>query len=1310
MAEDDIHLLGFGVDTAGLLAGQDAAGKLAQSLHNVADASDKEAAAAARASTEERKRAEAAQAAATAALRAAEAERQKLEEIRKATEANLREAEALQKSASADRVKAEAAAISEAAIQANAAAVIASIKALRDQEEATKRAEREERKRAEAARKAAEEARRAAEEAERARNPYHRLSDSLARVSEHSNILSGGLASATQSITMLSASVGQGGASGVTGAISMLSSGVGRLGALMGGVAGGALGVAAAFTAVAAASAGLLMVTAPAQEQFMLLEARLKNVYGSGAVAADTFEQITALAQRNGMAIEQTAESYLRLARNNEAIGMTIGQTVELTDAVQKLGRVSGASQGEISGAMLQFSQALAAGRLNGDELRSIMENMPALAKSIADGLGVSVGQLRAMGAEGELTSAKVVGALRSQIDEINKEFQGLPDTTEQAFTRIGNAWSKLIATMGEELNASEILVGFLNWSAGVIDGAAEGIKPETPEEKFRRLSELKANGGFPADLFVGGPGGYMIPQEVKQQELDRQLQEVKDELEAKEKNRLQARLDAERMADRAPFVSALPVMQDVDKVGSQTKGITENIRQLEAALKTAREKPLRFIEDADLEKVQKLPGLIAALRTQLEGAKGATALYREETAKMASDLATYGAAGMGIGAEARGLVKSDAAKGIDTTEAEALDAVMERRTQKVREQTEAMDAQIAEQQRMADAVGQGAAAQREAEIATKALTLQLQTFGTTLDDDARAAMDGYIEKLRELLKAQDDAAASAKLYNEQVTAGINAQIEAAIRAGATSGELAELRRSLQFGQEFQKVAGGPAASVSLAGGATIPADYQAYFDRAAAASGIPASVLAAVAKVESGFKPDAVSETGATGIMQILPSTAKDPGYGVTPLSSDQLTNPELNIMFGAQYLRGRAQSMGLDNLNDPQQLRKLLRAYSGADTETGDKAYDDKVIGALGLPAQAVAAQAGNAADAATQQALQRLAEIERERRNADERANAPDTAARRQVEIEQQAKEAASAYTGPEAERIYAERKAALIEQDRQAADDRMKAYDRETAKLDQQLKAAGLVGRAREVELEVIKRINEEEAKGVAVTAEKEAQIRAQVEARLERQDVVDRTEEQADRYVRVWESAADAIGGALDSAIRTAAEGGTVKAGELLTGLVADITSAIASAYITQPLVSGIKEWIGSAHGNVFSDGNLVPYALGGVVTKPTLFPLAHGAGLMGEAGAEAILPLKRGPDGRLGVGGGSGGGEVTVNIIDMRQGGEASPVEVQEERGLDGSRQIQVLVRDEVRRQLRSGELDKDMRSNFGVTRQIARR
>ena len=134
----------------------------------------------------------------------------------------------------------------------------------------------------------------------------------------------------------------------------------------------------------------------------------------------------------------------------------------------------------------------------------------------------------------------------------------------------------------------------------------------------------------------------------------------------------------------------------------------------------------------------------------------------------------------------------------------------------------------------------------------------------------------------------------------------------------------------------------------------------------------------------------------------------------------------------------------------------------------------------------------------------------------------------------------------------------------------------------------------------------------------------------------------------------------------------------------------------------------------NALGNAYGPGGLARFATGGaftnkIVDQPTYFAFAMGAGLMGEAGPEAIMPLKRGSDGRLGVSG-CGGGDVQVVINDMRSSEGASPVETKSGRGPDGRRMISVMIRDEMRRQIRSGDLDRDMGAVYGNQRQLTRK
>lgn len=164
--------------------------------------------------------------------------------------------------------------------------------------------------------------------------------------------------------------------------------------------------------------------------------------------------------------------------------------------------------------------------------------------------------------------------------------------------------------------------------------------------------------------------------------------------------------------------------------------------------------------------------------------------------------------------------------------------------------------------------------------------------------------------------------------------------------------------------------------------------------------------------------------------------------------------------------------------------------------------------------------------------------------------------------------------------------------------------------------------------------------------------------------------------------------------------------------DITNALLKDILRVIVRMQITTPLVNSIGkvDWGGlfggvNADGNVFQRGNIIPFARGGVVTGPTLFPMAgNQTGLMGEAGPEAIMPLRRGPDGKLGVeAAGVGGSSTVVQIIDQRQGGE--PPQVEESRGPHGQQLIRVLIRDEVQAAISGGAFDRTFANTYGLRR-----
>ena len=141
---------------------------------------------------------------------------------------------------------------------------------------------------------------------------------------------------------------------------------------------------------------------------------------------------------------------------------------------------------------------------------------------------------------------------------------------------------------------------------------------------------------------------------------------------------------------------------------------------------------------------------------------------------------------------------------------------------------------------------------------------------------------------------------------------------------------------------------------------------------------------------------------------------------------------------------------------------------------------------------------------------------------------------------------------------------------------------------------------------------------------------------------------------------------------------------------LANSIISDMARIAIQQTITKPFTNFISGIFGSANGNAFVDGKVQKYAYGGVVNKPTIFPMANGLGLMGEAGyPEAILPLKRGSNGKLGVQStGSSIGNIVVNVD-----ASGSSVEGDQQQGKELGRIIATAIQSELIIQKRPGGL-----------------
>ena len=201
------------------------------------------------------------------------------------------------------------------------------------------------------------------------------------------------------------------------------------------------------LSAVASSVMAAISVQQIAQygNEWVTVNNKLVNSVRASESLVDVTQRVFDISQDTRSELEATSTLYGRLERSTRSAGTSTKDLITLTSTINKGLAVSGATTEEASSTMTQLSQALASGVLRGEEFNSISENGSRLAMALADSLGVTIGQLRNMAAEGKLTTEVVVNGLLKQSDAIAKEFANTALTMGQAFTVASNNITKFV-------------------------------------------------------------------------------------------------------------------------------------------------------------------------------------------------------------------------------------------------------------------------------------------------------------------------------------------------------------------------------------------------------------------------------------------------------------------------------------------------------------------------------------------------------------------------------------------------------------------------------------------------------------------------------------------------------------------------------------------------------------------------------------------------------------------------------------------------------------------------------------------------
>lgn len=200
---------------------------------------------------------------------------------------------------------------------------------------------------------------------------------------------------------------------------------------------------------------------------------KIKSAGIGEAMAGAVSNEIADIAQRSRAGFAEVADLYSRLTRSAKTLGVTQGEVAVATETVSKALKMSGASAGEVQSTLTQLGQALASGRLQGDELRSLSENASVLTEAIAKEFGVAQGALKDLGAEGKLVSDRVFKAIINAAPEVNQAFAKTSASISDSFTMLQNAALKFVGNSKEMGIAASAASSSIQFLAKNIDGVA---------------------------------------------------------------------------------------------------------------------------------------------------------------------------------------------------------------------------------------------------------------------------------------------------------------------------------------------------------------------------------------------------------------------------------------------------------------------------------------------------------------------------------------------------------------------------------------------------------------------------------------------------------------------------------------------------------------------------------------------------------------------------------------------------------------------------------------------------------------------
>lgn len=222
-------------------------------------------------------------------------------------------------------------------------------------------------------------------------------------------------------------------------------------------------------------------------DRFKTLEATIRLATGGGASFVTAMHGVEQIASDTRVSLESTGELFAKITRATSEMQISQPELLNITKTINQALVVSGATSEQASASITQMGQALQGGVVRAEEYNSVMENTPRVMQAVADGMGMSMGELRAYMLDGKLTSEQFLTALQTQADVLQAEFEQMPVTVGQSLQGLKDKFLTVVGEIDGKLQSSSGVSGAIQ----AITDALDNVDPTALAVVEQVLSQL---------------------------------------------------------------------------------------------------------------------------------------------------------------------------------------------------------------------------------------------------------------------------------------------------------------------------------------------------------------------------------------------------------------------------------------------------------------------------------------------------------------------------------------------------------------------------------------------------------------------------------------------------------------------------------------------------------------------------------------------------------------------------------------------------------------------------------------------------